>query len=254
MDNLVMHSPPTSGGKLYDSLKRLFDLIVGLLLLLIAAPFLFLIALCIRLTSPGCVLYRQLRIGRDNQPFYVYKFRTMYADADRCGPLITSSDDPRITPAGRFLRDTKLDELPQLINVVRGDMSLVGPRPQVPRFVQHFDPDYQALILAVRPGITGPTQLQFRDEEEMLRGKEDREGYYISTLLPIKCKLDADYVLRRSLLYDAQVVLRTIGVFARGVLRRGRGERRPPLLERNILVPFREERTPEERADVELMR
>lgn len=230
-----------SGGLLYDAVKRLLDIVAGSILLIIVSPVLLFVAIWIRRTSPGAVLYRQVRVGRNCQPFHVYKFRTMTVDADQCGPLITSSDDTRITPVGRFLRTTKLDELPQLLNVIKGEMSLVGPRPQVPRFVEHFEPSHQEIILAVRPGITGPTQLEFRDEESRLEGVEDREGYYISQLLPIKCEMDIDYVSRRSLGYDTQVLLKTTVIFLRSMCRRIWQSRQQPVFELALAAQFREE-------------
>jgi lipopolysaccharide/colanic/teichoic acid biosynthesis glycosyltransferase len=207
-------------GPLYELLKRGFDLVAGLILLAVSSPLLLVVAGLIRAGSSGRALYRQERIGRDGRVFHVYKFRTMYRDADQQGPLITASDDSRVTPIGRFLRETKIDELPQLMNVVRGEMSLVGPRPQVPRFVRQFSAQDREVILSVRPGITGPTQLEFRHEEEMLKGIADREGYYIEVLLPIKCRMDAAYVQRRSLGYDLMIVLKTVGVFLSGMCRR----------------------------------
>lgn len=142
----------------------------------------------------------------------------MIQDSENCGPLITSGDDARITPCGRILRRTKMDELPQLFNVLKGDMSLVGPRPQVPRFADQFGGDNHDIILHVRPGITGPTQLIFRNEEDMLAGIEDREEYYICNLLPVKCKMDVDYVENRNFSYDLHILFQTVGIFLNGVI------------------------------------
>jgi lipopolysaccharide/colanic/teichoic acid biosynthesis glycosyltransferase len=205
---------------LYDGLKRLLDIVAGVLILIVCALPLVVIAVAVRCTSAGSIIYCQERVGRANRTFLVYKFRTMYADADRTGPLITSSDDCRVTPLGRFLRNTKLDELPQLFNVIRGEMSLVGPRPQVPRFVDQFQPEQRAIVLAVRPGITGPTQLKFRSEEQMLEGRIDRERYYIEHLLPVKCRLDVEYVQQRSLGRDLRVLWDTAVVVVSGLTRR----------------------------------
>jgi lipopolysaccharide/colanic/teichoic acid biosynthesis glycosyltransferase len=217
--------PVPPNGHSYESVKRLGDILAGTLLLVLSSPLLLFVAIWIRLTSPGSVLYRQARVGRGNRLFYVFKFRTMFENADRVGPLITSSDDSRVTPVGRMLRATKLDELPQLLNVVKGDMSLVGPRPQVPDFVQHFSAEHRLIILGVRPGITGPTQIRFRCEEQMLEGIPDRERYYIETLLPLKCLLDVDYVQRRSLGYDACVLVQTARIFSGAMARRVFGRR-----------------------------
>ncbi len=219
---LIQIQTPPPQNLVYDGLKRLFDITAGVLLLTLFSLPLLIIAIAVRCTSKGGVFYRQKRVGRHNRIFYVYKFRTMYSDADQQGPLITSSDDPRITPLGRFLRNNKLDELPQLLNVIRGDMSLVGPRPQVPKFVEEFSPEHRAIVLAVRPGITGPTQLKFRAEEKMLAGQRDRERYYIETLLPIKCQMDVDYVQQRSLVNDARVLWETSLIFTGGMMRRMR--------------------------------
>lgn len=200
----------------YEHWKRVADVTFGALLLVSLAPLMVTIAFAVRLTSTGPVLFRQLRVGRGGRLFRICKFRTMRVDADRSGPLITSSADGRVTPLGRILRRTKLDELPQLLNVIAGDMSFVGPRPQVERFAARFPMAYRQAILSMRPGITGPTQLLFRHEEEMLQGVDDPEEYYIRELLPSKCRTDADYVQQRSLRRDAAIALETAVVFVRG--------------------------------------
>ena len=213
---------------MYEAAKRVFDVVVCLALLtLFLLPFLA-IAAAILCTSRGAVFYKQVRVGRSNRMFLVWKFRTMYSDADRCGPLITSSDDCRITPIGKYLRNLKMDELPQLWNVVRGDMSLVGPRPQVPRFVDQFPSEQRDIIMTVRPGITGPTQLQFRDEEKMLKGQPNREDYYIERLLPIKCQMDVDYVHQRSFGLDFSVLWETGKIITLSLIRRALGRNQAP--------------------------
>ncbi len=213
---------------MYDMTKRVFDVVVGVALLLFFSPLFLLIAAGILCTSRGAVFYKQVRVGRGDQMFLVWKFRTMYSDADRCGPLITSSDDSRITPIGKYLRNLKMDELPQLWNVVRGDMSLVGPRPQVPRFVDAFPSEQRAIIMTVRPGITGPTQLEFRDEEKMLKGQPNREGYYIEHLLPTKCQMDVNYVRERCFRLDFGVLWETGKVIMLSLIRRALGRNSPP--------------------------
>jgi lipopolysaccharide/colanic/teichoic acid biosynthesis glycosyltransferase len=213
----------------YDGVKRVLDIIAGILLVIAFAWPLLVIAIAVYCASTGGVFYRQKRVGKNNRDFFVYKFRTMYVDSDRRGPLITSSDDARITPLGRILRNNKLDELPQLFNVIKGDMSLVGPRPQVPRFVDEFLPEHRAVVLAVRPGITGPTQLKFRCEELMLQGRNDRERYYIETLLPIKCQMDVDYVQQRSLGKDLRVLWDTAVIVFSGLFRRITGRQQPAM-------------------------
>ncbi len=211
---------PSNVPAIYPAIKRFGDVFVSILLLIIASPLLLIIAIGIKLSSRGQIFFSQVRTGRANHEFRIFKFRTMSQDSENSGPLITSGDDDRITPFGRILRRTKMDELPQLINVLKGDMSLVGPRPQVPRFTDQFSGDKHDIILHVRPGITGPTQLKFRNEEEMLAGIEDREQYYILHLLPVKCKMDVDYVVNRNFSYDVHILYKTIGIFLNGVLGR----------------------------------
>jgi lipopolysaccharide/colanic/teichoic acid biosynthesis glycosyltransferase len=187
--------------------KRAFDLLVSSLALLLLSPLLLLLALWVKLDSPGPVLYRGQRVGKDGQPFLMNKFRTMVEGVERRGPAVTYRDDPRVTRAGRFLRQTKLDELPQLLNVVKGEMSLVGPRPEDPSYVALYTQE-QRQVLSVKPGITGPTQLEYRDEASMLRG-ESVDEEYVTRLMPEKLKLDLEYVRTRSLLLDLRILWRT---------------------------------------------
>ncbi|HUW95230.1 MAG TPA: sugar transferase [Anaerolineae bacterium] len=187
--------------------KRAMDLAISILGLLVLSPLLLVLALWVRLDSEGPVLYGGKRVGEGGRPFHMYKFRTMVMGAEKRGPAVTYRDDPRITSAGRFLRGTKLDELPQLLNVLRGEMSLVGPRPEDPSYVEFYTPE-QRLVLSVKPGITGPTQLEYRDEASMLQGAGVDEEY-VTRLMPEKLKLDLEYVRTRSLLRDLQVLWRT---------------------------------------------
>ncbi len=190
--------------------SRLLDCCVASLLLLLCAPMLLWAAAAVTVTSPGPVFYRQERVGLGGQIFQIWKFRTMFTGTcNSAGPLVTAQDDCRITPLGRHLRSWKLDELPQLFNVLRGDMSLVGPRPQVPRFVDRFDPGLRRIVLSVRPGMTGPTALFFRHEEFLLSGQPQREQFYLSQIMPVKLQMDAEYVRRRSLGSDLQVLADT---------------------------------------------
>ena len=192
----------------YPSARRMLDFAAALFLLLLTAPVLLPAMLAVALSSPGPVFYRQERVGRGGRLFRIWKLRTMRARS--CwGPSVTSQDDPRITPLGRCLRSWKLDELPQLLNVLAGDMSLVGPRPQVPRFVDCFDACLRPLVLGVRPGMTGPTALYFRHEEFLLSGQADREQFYIAQILPIKLQMDAEYVRTRTLAGDGQILADT---------------------------------------------
>lgn len=202
------------------TLRRLLDILVSVLLLFVLSPAFLLVCLAIILTSRGWPVYRQKRVGRDGRLFKICKFRTMHVGADRDGPSVTSADDSRVTSIGRRLRDYKLDELPQFINVLLGDMSLVGPRPQVPHFVEHFDSSLRHVVLAVRPGITGPTTLHFRHEEDLLADKPNREDYYIQQILPTKLAMDVHYVQNRSLGEDLRVLVETIRLFTIALLRR----------------------------------
>jgi lipopolysaccharide/colanic/teichoic acid biosynthesis glycosyltransferase len=187
---------------------RCFDASASLAGLLLLSPLLAAIAVAIKLSDGGPVFYRQRRIGRGFRPFFVYKFRTMMAEADRLGAGITAAGDPRVTPLGRTLRRYKLDELPQLWNVVRGDMALVGPRPEVPEFVESFRALYGPL-LTVRPGLTDPGTIAFSNEEELLSGPHSLE-MYAEEVLPRKLGLSLEYCKRRTWKSDLGVLFRTL--------------------------------------------
>lgn len=203
-----------------SAFRRLLDAGIALLLLVALSWLFALVALAVKLTSRGSLFYRQKRVGQDGKLFEICKFRTMYPNADRHGPSVTSADDSRITPIGRRLRNWKLDELPQLFNVLKGEMSLVGPRPQVPRFVDCFDPCLRSIVLHVRPGITGPTALHFRHEETMLADQPDRETFYIEKILPVKLEMDVQYVQTRSLRKDLRILTETVWLFSLGSVKR----------------------------------
>ncbi|MDR3051353.1 MAG: sugar transferase [Oscillospiraceae bacterium] len=175
------------------ALKRGFDLLCAALGLVVLCPVLLCAAAAVRFSGPGPVFYRQTRIGRDGRPFAILKFRTMVADADRLGLPITVGRDPRITAVGAFLRRSKLDELPQLLNVLRGDMSLVGPRPEVPKYVARYT-DAQRRVLWVRPGITDPASIQYRDENTLLANFDDPEEAYVRQVLPAKLAMNLAYL------------------------------------------------------------
>ena len=192
--------------------KRLFDLIGAGLALLLLAPLLLAVALLIRLDSPGPVFFRQQRVGRGGVLFSIHKFRTMQADAPLIGPQVTVGADPRITRIGHALRHYRIDELPQFIDVLRGRMSLVGPRPEVPRFVAHYPPALAAQVLSVRPGITDPAALAHIDEALELAGAADPERAYIERILPHTLALQADYAARATLGSDLVVLARTLRV------------------------------------------
>lgn len=189
-------------------LKREFDIVASGLGVIILSPVLVLIAIAVRLSSKGPIFFRACRIGQHGKPFRLYKFRSMIADAEQKGPRITSAQDRRITPVGRFLRRTKLDELPQLINVLRGEMALVGPRPEDPHYVDLYTPE-QRRILLYRPGITSMASFTYRNEESLL-SQEDWERTYIEEIMPSKLAIDLDYAQRSSLLTDIWLIFRTI--------------------------------------------
>lgn len=189
--------------------QRLLDLAIALPLTLAISPLLAIVALWIKLDSRGPVLFRQERIGRFGVPFHILKFRTMVVDAERRGAQITVGRDPRITRAGHFLRRAKLDELPQLINVIKGEMSLVGPRPEVPRYVALYNRE-QRQILALRPGITSPASIAFHDENELLGWQDDPESFYRDEVMPAKLRVDLDYARRATLRTDCAIIARTL--------------------------------------------
>lgn len=188
--------------------KRLFDMLCAGLGLLLLSPLLLATALWVKLDSPGPMLFRQTRVGRFGVPFAIHKFRTMHSSQ---GTQITVGADPRITRAGRLLRATKLDELPQLWDVLRGAMSLVGPRPEVPRYVALYPAELRDVVLSVRPGITDPASLRFRNESELLAKAADPEREYVEVVLPAKLQLAADYVRSASLGGDVRLILATLG-------------------------------------------
>lgn len=189
--------------------KRLFDLMLTVPGALLLAPLGVIVALWVMVDSPGPALFRQVRVGRHGREFRILKFRTMHVAAGEAGPLVSRGDDPRITRCGRFLRRYRLDELPQLWNVVRGEMSLVGPRPEVPRYVAHYPEAYRE-ILTVRPGLTDYAALEYLDEGELLRGAADPEQKYLEEILPAKIELYRRYLSTRSTLTDFVLLLRTI--------------------------------------------
>jgi len=189
-------------------LKRIFDFILSLCGLMILSPLFLLIAIWIKIDSPGPVFFRQERVGYLGRLFRMHKFRTMFADAS--GILLTIGDDPRVTRCGRFLRRFKLDELPQLIDVLQGDMSLVGPRPEVPRYMAQYPEDIRKLVLSVPPGITDIAAIKFKNENELLNNAKDPEKDYIEKILPLKIKYYQEYIATRSFALDLKLIFRTI--------------------------------------------
>ena len=190
-------------------IKRIFDFVLSFIGLLVLSPMIIIVGVLVKMTSRSGVLYVQTRTGKNRKPFKLVKFRTMTTAADKKGPLITAGGDSRITGIGRILRKTKLDELPELWNVLKGDMSLVGPRPETPKYVE-FHRDKWEKVLSVRPGITDFATLQFRDEESVLKEAIDVERAYIEVVLPIKLSLALQYVEHHSLGLDLKILVQTV--------------------------------------------
>ena len=200
--------------RLYAAAKRALDLAASGLGLVLVSPLLLVAAIAVRLDSAGPILFRQTRVGRNFRPFSIYKFRTMSVDAPARGGQITAGADPRITSSGRWLRKSKIDELPQLFNVFLGDMSLVGPRPEVPKYVEMFHDEYAA-VLTVRPGLTDPASVKYRDEAELLAAAADPEQEYVQRILPDKIALSHAYIERATLAGDLAILFRTLLRIAR---------------------------------------
>ena len=192
-------------------MKRLFDILASGCGLLVLSPVFIIVAIWIKLDSQGPVFYRQTRVGRYNKDFRIFKFRSMRVGSDK-GSLVTiGGHDPRVTRSGYFIRKFKIDELPQLINVFTGDMSLVGPRPEVRHYVNYWTPE-QMRVLDVRPGITDPASIRFRNENELLEKAQDPERYYIDVIMQEKIKLYLEYVEKSSFWYDIKLIFQTFKV------------------------------------------
>jgi lipopolysaccharide/colanic/teichoic acid biosynthesis glycosyltransferase len=190
-------------------LKRCFDLLLAVIGLLLLLPLFPLIVLVIYMDSPGPIFFRQKRVGKNEKLFDILKFRTMEINAESKGKRLTATGDKRITWTGNILRRFKIDELPQLINILKGDMSFVGPRPEVPEYVAYYSAEIKDKILSIRPGITDWASLEFRDESTLLAGGDDPEKMYIETILPRKLQLGCDYVNQSSLLLDIKIICET---------------------------------------------
>jgi len=195
--------------------KRVFDLFFSVTGLLFLMPVFLSIAIWIKLDSPGPVFFRQVRVGRFGGPFRIFKFRTMRAEGEEKGKQITMRDDIRITRAGRFLRRYKLDELPQLLNVVKGEMSLVGPRPEVPRYVAFYPEGVREKVLSVPPGMTDYTSIEYMDETALLADADDPETVYIERVMPAKLRNYERYVTERSIGVDLNIILATVKAIMR---------------------------------------
>lgn len=189
--------------------KRVFDFTASLLGLLILSPILLVTAIFIKIDSRGPIFFKQKRVGKNKKTFEIYKFRTMVTDAEKMGKQITVGNDRRITRIGKVIRKCKLDELPQLINVLKGEMSLVGPRPEVPRYVELYD-EYQEQILLVKPGITDYASIKFINENEILGASSDPEEEYIKEIMPNKIELNMQYINNFSIFEDIRLILKTI--------------------------------------------
>lgn len=197
------------------ALKRLMDVAISGAALAVLWPALLLIALAIKIDDPGPVFYRQVRVGKNGREFRIFKFRTMIVDADKKGLQITVGRDSRITRIGAILRKTKLDELAQLLNVFIGEMSFVGPRPEVPRYVELYTP-YQRQVLLVRPGITDYASIAYRNENDLLEGADDPEKMYIEQIMPDKIELNMKYLREISPIADIRLILSTVAAVIRG--------------------------------------
>lgn len=190
-------------------LKRLFDIFFSFIGLIILLPFFIIIALLIVIDSPGGIFYKQIRVGKGNTDFYLFKFRSMRTDSDKKGLLTVGGRDSRITRMGYFIRKYKIDELPQLINVLLGDMSLVGPRPEVRKYVEMYTVE-QKKVLSVKPGITDYASIEYSNENELLGKAEDPEAVYIHEIMPAKLKLNLKYIAEQGLATDFKIIFRTI--------------------------------------------
>ena len=194
-------------------MKRLCDILLSGVGLIMLSPLLIVVAIWIKLDSAGPVFYRQVRVGRHNKDFRIYKFRSMYIDSDKRGLITIGGHDPRVTRAGYYIRKAKIDELPQLINVFLGDMSFVGPRPEVRKYVDMYTAE-QLHVLDIRPGITDAASIKYRNENEILEKQADPEQYYIDVVMQDKLRINLDYVAHHSLLGDLKLIFNTFGAIA----------------------------------------
>ena len=189
-------------------MKRLFDVIASGCGLILLSPIFLVLAIWIKLDSKGPVFYKQVRVGRGNKDFYLYKFRSMRVGADKAGLITVGGRDPRVTRSGYYIRKYKLDEFPQLINVIKGDMSLVGPRPEVRKYVSMYTPE-QMHVLDVRPGITDLASIRYRNENELLEKAEDPDKYYVEVIMQDKLRINLEYVTNHSFWYDMKMIFST---------------------------------------------
>ncbi|HMS32586.1 MAG TPA: sugar transferase [Ignavibacteria bacterium] len=195
-------------------MKKIFDLLFSLIGTILLSPLFLITAIWIKIDSKGKIFYKQTRVGKNNTDFSLYKFRTMRADSDKSGLLTVGGRDNRITGAGYYLRKFKLDELPQLINIIKGEMSFVGPRPEVRKYVDLYNEE-QKKVLSVLPGITDIASIKYRNENELLEKADDPEEYYIEYVMPDKLKLNLEYIEQRSFGNDIKVIFKTISAIFR---------------------------------------
>lgn len=190
-------------------IKRIFDIFSSAVGIILLSPILIIISILIKAGSDGPVFFKQIRVGRNEKNFKILKFRTMIVDAEKVGKQITVGDDNRITKIGKVLRKYKIDELPQLFNVLKGEMSLVGPRPEVPRYVELYN-DEQRQVFKVRPGITDLASLRYKDENDLLGDKENPEEFYINKVMPDKLALNVEYIKKSNIIFDIYIIIKTI--------------------------------------------
>ena len=195
--------------KINQFIKRTFDIVMSLIGIIILSPIFIIVSILIKIDSPGNILFLQKRVGRYGKEFNIYKFRTMISDAEKLGKQITVGEDSRITKIGAILRKFKIDELPQLFNVLNGDMSLVGPRPEVPKYVKLYSEE-QKKVLNVRPGITDMASLRYRDENDILGKVDNPEEYYINVIMQDKLNLNLEYIEKSNIIFDISLILKTI--------------------------------------------
>lgn len=195
--------------KLNQAIKRIFDFLLSLFGVIILSPIFIIVSIAIKLDSKGSILFLQKRVGRYGKEFNIYKFRTMVTDAEKLGKQITVGKDNRITRVGAFLRKFKIDELPQLFNVLKGDMSLVGPRPEVPKYVALYNEE-QRKVLDIRPGITDMASLRYKDENDILGKVDNPEEYYINVIMKDKLNLNLEYIEKSNVFFDIYLILKTI--------------------------------------------
>lgn len=189
--------------------KRCFDVLVSVILLIVLLPFFLVISVCIKCTSPGPIFFRQVRVTKYNKKFKIFKFRTMVDGADKIGSQVTTEQDSRVTSVGKFLRKIRLDEIPQLINILIGDMTFVGTRPEVPKYVDQYTPEMMATLL-LPAGVTSLASISFKDEEKLLKDVDSVDEVYMNEVLPQKMKFNLEYITKFSFVYDIKLMVKTV--------------------------------------------